>query len=268
MKINKVCWLIFLLIVFLAGIFAILSMSRLSPQSVEAMDTTPSAPSCPDMLIKTDNILLLYDSTKPIENGKNPIPFANLDDYIRHLEEERNNEVRCPVLYLQKENNTQGDYVYRIRPSPFDLQGGLPPSTPMNIPTDNISAMINQYYMGVSTATAAPQQTPSPSNIINVMDAGRETGGIYNTNQHAGFDPYGLYVGVYTNLDKIHDSTQDVPLSDNPMDSNWGGVIYTNQSVLSGKYAENDVHKPILFQPKGQYNPSLAGPMPPPTDIL
>ena len=36
-----------------------------------------------------------------------------------------NGEV-SPVLFLQEETNAQGEDVFRVRPSPFDLQGGLP----------------------------------------------------------------------------------------------------------------------------------------------
>jgi len=74
--------------------------------------------------------------------------------------------------------------------------------------------------------------------VITVKDASRENTN-YNTNMYAGFDPTSQYVGVYTNLDQIHESTSYSELSDNPMDANWGGVLYTKQAVESGKYDEN-----------------------------
>jgi hypothetical protein len=56
-------------------------------------------------------------------DGINPIQFGSLDDYIRYLEVQRKSGIHCPVLYLQQESNDQGQDVYRMRPSPFDLQG-------------------------------------------------------------------------------------------------------------------------------------------------
>jgi hypothetical protein len=34
------------------------------------------------------------------------------------------------------------------------------------------------------------------------------------------------------------------------MDSNWGGVLFTQKAVDSGKYEENNVKKPLLYTPK------------------
>lgn len=71
-----------------------------------------------------------------------------------------------------------------------------------------------------------------------VQDANRDDD-VYNTNMYYGFDPTSQYVGMYTDIDKIHESTSFSELSDNPMDSNWGGVEYTRKQVDSGKYNDN-----------------------------
>ena len=63
---------------------------------------------------------------------------------------------------------------------------------------------------------------------------------------YAGFDSHGQDVGVYNELDAIHNSTQQQQLSDNPMDTNWGGVTYSQEMVLSGKYADRIVGKPTM----------------------
>ena len=96
-----------------------------------------------------------------------------------------------------------------------------------------------------------PSQNPSKEKNktpVNIQDASRENTN-YNTNMYAGFDPTSQYVGVYTNLDQIHQSTSFSELSDNPMDANWGGVLYTKQAVDSGKYEENNV-VPYGYDPK------------------
>jgi len=175
---------------------------------------------CPNVLVKRGDKLFLYNTTKP-DGPENPVTFANLDEYIKYLEKQRNEGIRCPVLYLQQENDAQGQDVYRVRPSPFSLEGGLPPVNPAARP---------------------------------VVDASRENPP-YNTNMYPGFDPYGQYTGVYTKLDAIHDSTEQAPVSDNPMDTNWGGVRHSVRQVASGKYAGNEVGRPQENNPVGNYQP-------------
>jgi hypothetical protein len=69
----------------------------------------------------------------------------------------------------------------------------------------------------------------------------------FNKNDYYSFDPQDQLVGVYTNIDKIHDNGANQPLSDNPMDPNWGGNEYTLQQVNSGKYQGNEIYRPNLF---------------------
>ena len=88
----------------------------------------------------------------------------------------------------------------------------------------------------------------------------------YNQNLYAGFDPYNQYIGEYTDLDQIHDSTLNqnpsLGLSDNPMDPNWGGVMFTRRQVNSGKYDDNVVTKPIFSgSPNIMMNPNNLVPL-------
>ena len=36
------------------------------------------------------------------------------------------------------------------------------------------------------------------------------------------------------------------------MDTNWGGVTFTQDAVKEGDYKNREVRKPILYQPKGE----------------
>jgi hypothetical protein len=88
----------------------------------------------------------------------------------------------------------------------------------------------------------------------------------YNQNLYAGFDPYNQYTGVYTDLDQIRDSTINqnpaLGLSDNPMDPNWGGIMFTRRQVNSGKYDDNIVTKPIFSgSPNIMTNPNNLVPL-------
>ena len=243
-------FLFFLVSIFLAGIVVILTFrpqkkikgyndfenfdSTIAPTVIP---TTTSAQNnnCPDMLIQNGKFLFLYNSKQPVVNGTNPMSFNNLDEYINYYNSQKQNGNNCPLLYAVKENNAQGEDVYRVRPSPFDLQGGLPVATG-SIPSGNDGTLVLPDF---------------------------------DTNSYAGFDAHNQDIGVYTNLDKIHDSTQNQPLSDNPMDPNWGGKEYTNQMIDSGKYDDYNISRPMLFNPKSvMFNPNLSNGVGPPKDIL
>ena len=240
----KIIFVLFLIATFLLGLYWTVTrkVEGFGPTDKESSDESASGPSCPNLLIQRGNVLMMYDTNKPIVDGKNPIPFFNLDEYINYVEIQRSRGIKCPILFLQQENNTQGEDVYRMRPSPFDLQGGLPTMTTL-------------------------YQEANPGSPVKVADASRDSGK-YNKNNYPGFDPQGQYVGVYTEIDKVHDSTKSRKISDNPMDQNWAGVLYTQQMVDSGKYDENAVTKPVLFTPKTTFYPSIQNDFPPPQDII
>ena len=389
---------------------------------------------CPKVLIKKDNLLLLYNSYN--FNEEEPVVFNNLDEYINYYNYKKSIGIDCPILFLQQENDLQGNNVYRLRPSPFNQQGGMFPlsvpsfslttsnikegMTPMDdslspsqeeyddiqsynpsslssfvpssipsstisyvpsstIPESNISSLEftspsscnsdfsllindlnnikgqeqfmnnnnlnNNIFKNIintkcnncsckkkcncskkttnscssKTITPAPstniQSIPStniqsiPSSISSptnnstmlydknnqyqqteyqpiqkivkqdltptihvdsaVLISSGKTGlqdipknlpsvpkaetsiddnAPYNVNDYPPFDPLNQYVGSYTKLDQIHDSTGLPPHSDNAMDPNWGGIKYTNQSIDSGKYADNNIFKPMYTQ--------------------
>lgn len=225
MNIAKIIFMIFLLLVFLAGgyfyVFQNVPFKENMEQAVpgtenkDAANTTQGA-ECPDFLIQYGTKLLLYNTKQPQSIGKNPIEFTNIDEYNKYLEEQKRNGMNCPVLFLQQETNTQGMDILRMRPSPENPMAGL------------------------SQTTALYRNPPFVLPVIDSTDDNKP----YNENLHYGFDPYGLQVGKYTVLDQIHDSTQVPAVSDNPMDPNWGGVLYTKQTVDSGKYKEREVVPP------------------------
>jgi hypothetical protein len=80
------------------------------------------------------------------------------------------------------------------------------------------------------------------------LDADRENPP-YNKGNYPAYDPIGLYNGVKTVIDQLHDATAKQPISDNPMDANWGGTRYTQMMVDSGKYDKDFVSKPTYSMP-------------------
>ena len=247
MKPIVTVFMIFLLLSFISGIYFCathqipspsLDYTSLGSTRIEGFDPAtdlqgPTTIHCPDMLIKSGNSLLLFNSRLPEIPGVNPFPFYNLDEYINYLENQKKKGIHCPILFLQEENNTQGESVFRIRPDVFQQQGGLP------IQQQSQSQIQNQSQIQSVIQNIDP--TPSP---IQIMDASRQNTP-WNANQHNGFDPTGLYIGKYTTIDALHDATfRGQSLSENPMDTNWGGVIHTKTAVDSGKYKENEVIPP------------------------
>ena len=232
--------------------------------------------SCPTLLIKRGNKLMLFNKNMPEIRGENPIFFDGLDQYIDYVNTQKKlyNE-NCPVLFLQEEVNAQGENVYRMRKTNDTNVDPLmigsvhdyfknhtdvmpvfaPPSGPsaFNKPPANHSLPLANYgvQMKKDDKKLAPKLTP-------YKDSNRD-GKPFNQVYH-GFDPSNQYVGRYTILDQIHDSTKvqnKNGLSDNPMDPNWGGVVFTEDQVKKGKYEENEVQPPngLKF---GEYPKSIT----------
>lgn len=226
-KINlSVLFQIFLLLVFLLGLY-LFSTGRLyelkmyENMDVETATSTTGAGSCPDLLIRRNGQIFLYRTQEPLVQGVNPVIFRNLDEYIEYYTKKG---AGCPVLFLQQETDAQGNDVYRMRSSPFDLQGGNPPVGSLASPPPVV----------------IDKQNPIPYIDASIDNPTNKQG--YNQGLYTGFDPQGQFVGRYTTLDKIHDSTQLFPGgSPNPMDDNWGGVLFTENILNKGFYDDNNV---------------------------
>jgi hypothetical protein len=147
--------------------------------------------------------------------GVNPVEFNNLEDYTEFLDWQKSQNIRCPVLYLQQSYDSQGNPIYKVRPGPNDLQGGLPPSGPYSKP-------------------------PNPTLLIDATQSDRP----YNINSYPAFDNTSFYVGATTPLDDMNTLQENQGISPDPMDPNWGGAAYTQSLVDRGYYAGNEVNLP------------------------
>jgi len=183
------------------------------------------ASECPSLLVKRGNTLMLKF---PDEHKQPPIFFYNLDEYKNYVEIQERRGVHCPVLYVQEENNAQGRDIYKMYSSPFYVEGGLPALPMSNASQDRLRP--------VETRDASKLSVDSK----------------YNRDQYPAFDPYGTHVGVYTDVDALHDKTltHTGSFSENAMDPNWGGITYTQRAVDEGTYEGSRVQK-VMY-------PSLA----------
>ena len=186
----------------------------------EAPPTAPTpAPSfestnsqrCPNILIQHGNEIFLYNSKVEKVPGVNPIRFKSLEDYSEFMDWLQGRGIRCPILFLQFSYDAQGNAVYKMRPSPVDLQGGLSPNVPYS---------------------------PAPAALVQMMDASRDNPP-FNNQMYDGFDPLNFNMGDYTTQDaEFRAKELTMTYSDNPMDANWGGKQYSESVVDSGAYIE------------------------------
>ena len=200
-----------IVIIFILGLYFVINNS-----TIEGYDNKLHA-RCPDILIQKGSSFFLYNSKLAKVPGVNPIRFNNLDGYVEFMDWQRSQGIRCPVLYLQESYDAQGNPVLKARPSPTNLQGGLP-----------------DYIVqgGLPNATPVVPTT-------KLTDASRDDAP-YNQNSYPGFDGQGQDIGSVTPLDKMFHETNG-KVSANPMDTTWGGREYTQSLVDQGKYAEDNV---------------------------
>uniref|UniRef100_A0A6C0ESQ5 Uncharacterized protein n=1 Tax=viral metagenome TaxID=1070528 RepID=A0A6C0ESQ5_9ZZZZ len=185
---------------------------------------------CPNLLIQKGSRFYLYNSKLAQVPGVNPVEFDNLEDYTEFLDWQRSQGIRCPVLYLQQSYDTQGNEIYKVRPSVSEPQAGLPPSIASS---SGNTIMENPSGLGTPDALAYPNPTL-------LVDATRNDPP-YNKNSYPAFDQSSYYVGTTTPLDTMNIQQEQSPISPDPMDPNWGGASYTQNLVDKGYYAENNV---------------------------
>jgi hypothetical protein len=204
--------LVFSIVVFILGLYLVLNSSSMN--ATEGFATTEQL-RCPNLLIQKGTEIFLYNSKVAKVPGVNPIRFNNLEDYVEFMDWQKSQGIVCPILYLQHMNDAQGKNVYKIRPSPVDLQGGLPPT--------------------VDTTAGIHMPT-----VTKLMDANRNDPP-YNSNTYPGFDASGFNMGDFTPLDALNFIQQESGLSPNPMDANWGGPKFTQHLVDAGYYKGDEV---------------------------
>jgi len=110
--------ILLIVVVFLAGIY-------FYGKPIEEFTNQTELTRCPNILIQKDAKFYLYNSKLAKVPGVNPVEFNNLEEYTEFLDWQRSQGIRCPVLYIQQSYDSQGNPVYKIRPSPNDPQGGL-----------------------------------------------------------------------------------------------------------------------------------------------
>jgi hypothetical protein len=234
--------IIFISVMFFLGVYVVACGPSVaivdSPVNVEGFtelsdesSLSSSSHLCPDLLVKRGNTLVLHNTRSGVVAP--PLEFSSIDAYIKHTEEQRTRGATCPVLFLQEETNAQGEDVFRIRPTLDSTQNGL--STNAIVPGIVLANKYsNDTFAYNRNAKASPPPLPPPPEQESKL-------------MFPSIDPHGQNVGKYTEVDAVHDSTAKTALSDNPLDTNWGGVNYSIEQANSDKYINNRVYK--IVQP-------------------
>ena len=208
MSASNTILIILIIIVFLGSLYFYLNTDISKLYVKEGLTTMNGDQRCPNILIQKGPKYYLYNSNVAQVPGVNPIEFNNLEEYVEFTEWQRGQGIRCPVLYMQHSFDAQGKPVYKIRPSPMDLQGGLPP-------------------------VADPGAVAANANANFIDDAAKPP---MNANSYPAFDPMEPNAGSpKDNIKKLKG------LSANPMDPNWGGDAYTQSLIDAGKYSGDEV---------------------------
>ena len=192
---------------------------------------------CPDVLIQKGAALFLYNSKRANVPGVNPIRFSNLEEYTEFTEWQRSQGILCPILFLQHAYNAQGEPVYKARPSPTNLQGGLP------------DYYVTQHILGNMT-NSNPNIIPPPAtvpvrgftgnnNIDNIVEPSTKAADCADSADSVlAFNSSSLKYEPDAPLDNLYNKG----VSPNPMDANWGGIDYTEKLVQAGYYKDNEVN--------------------------
>lgn len=98
---------------------------------------------CPTTMIKDGDRILIYDPKKAKVPGVNPIIMNNLEEYKEFVKWQNKNNLNCPILFLEKSFDVQGNEMYDIKPNRnIDIpQGAMNHSLPQ---LDNIINSFNE----------------------------------------------------------------------------------------------------------------------------
>ncbi len=217
---NSLLFFEFLILTFLLGLYFMTNYNVITPINEEkenfnnmGMDNTFTA--CPDVLLQVGAKFYLYNKDQKQTPGINPIIFDSLEEYTKFIDWQRSKGIKCPILYVQKSFGAQGVPELKIRSSPNEPDGGTPPA----LTTDDVG---KRRLLIDATRDDMP----------------------FNKDMYPGIDPLNLDIGKITPIDDIgREKETEWVLSDDPMDSNWGGPAYSTRIVETDYYSDNYVYK-------------------------
>ena len=166
-KMLNILKIMLFIFIFLGGLYFYTKYTNI--KLLEGLTTMNQDFRCPNILIQKDAKFYLYNSNIAEVPGVNPIEFNNLEEYVEFLEWQRGAGIRCPVLYVQNTYDAQGNRVYKIRPSVTELQGGLPPTLPVQLPAKlpNTPAYDQSSYTPLDALKGAKENSLYSDNAMD-----------------------------------------------------------------------------------------------------
>jgi len=223
------------------------SASNESSDSNSVINKVPS--NCPDVLIQKGKVFYLYNSKRVKVPGVNPIKFDDLEEYTEFLEWQRSQGITCPILFLQHAYDIQGESVYKNHPSPDNISSGAPEALiqlsdtlSKMVPPPNYNTVLPPNILPIHSLDVIRDM--NINNNINLSNDIKANNPMTNGSikpMYPSYDPQNQEIGIDTPMDKIFNEKTRV--SPNPMDTNWGGVKYTDAAINSGMYSENEIYK-------------------------
>lgn len=136
MNSTKSILLLLLTLTILSGFMVILTQTN-QPKQLEQ----PSKMSYPDILVRNGNKLHLLNSSNP---SAKPMLFNNLEEYKQYHFQQLKKGSDYQVIYLQEENDVQGQDVYKIYSNPFDTRIGIT-TMPISNNETNVRSDVVKY---------------------------------------------------------------------------------------------------------------------------
>lgn len=212
-----------IVIIFIIGLIFYCTNSRTSNiENFENKSETPHPPgnkipkeNCPNILMKKDDKIYLYNSNLARVPGINPIIFESLEEYVEFNKWQQSQNINCPVLFLDTTYDTQNNKVYKVTQNPFQQ-----PDVTLD---PNLFKNRNLAIHPLVNANRSPMLSPYNQDPSIPSD----------------YDQANQYIGLTTPLDKMFVSKSSV--SSNPMDPQWGGHQYTQAKVDEGVFVKDEI---------------------------
>lgn len=190
-----------------------------APSSPASSPSSPaSSPSCPDLLVKKNGNLLLYNTRRSKVPGVNPIRFEKLSDYRDFVEWQAKNGIKCPILYLQHTFAANGESVLYSGLDPLVQKNGYMQAVASTVPQDVHARNESTYrFDREHTQLCGDQSTVHPQFCIEdkkTFERLNRSGSLSSkTSKYRvslddegdgvvySYDPMNQYVGVRTPID-------------------------------------------------------------------
>jgi hypothetical protein len=170
--------------------------------------TSSILPRCYNLLVRRNNLYYLYSTSVPeSDDGTNPKVFNSIDEYKNFQDAIKNQGFQCPDLKPQEESN-----VLEV--------SGLPPM------------VINPRLEDIDTSALSVPSKTFQNMKYNKEQQVEKTP--LNDKQYTAFDKQNRFIGNFTMVESDNQppmNQRPPPYTENAMDSNWGGYLFTQQAL-------------------------------------